>query len=71
MSYLFLSCTKINHDENNPYPVDKEGNVYLYGLVPATYQLNIQGDTPCQAPLSIQPQPNSTATVQSIELVCQ
>ncbi|SSR16893.1 porin [Acinetobacter nosocomialis] len=70
---LFPRASKvyINHDENNPYPVDKEGNVYLYGLVPATYQLNIQGDTPCQAPLSIQPQPNSTATVQSIELVCQ
>ncbi|MDH1915922.1 fimbria/pilus outer membrane usher protein [Acinetobacter junii] len=70
---LFPRASKvyINHDENNPYPVDKEGNVYLYGLVPATYQLNIQADTPCQAPLSIQPQPNSTATVQSIELVCQ
>ncbi len=60
----------VNHDAQRPYPVDKDGNVYLYGLIPATYQLSIQADTICEVPFTVQPKANSTTTAQTIELVC-
>jgi outer membrane usher protein len=69
---LFPRATQVyvNHDAQHPYPVDKDGNVYLYGLIPATYQLSIQADTTCEVPFTVQPQANSITTVQTIELVC-
>ena len=70
---LFPRASKvyINQDLENPYPIDNEGKVYLYGLVPDTYQLSIQGDNACSVALSVAQQTDPTTEVQTQELVCQ
>lgn len=70
---LLARATPVYLDQNTDqvYPVDQQGNVYLYGLLPKTYQLSTQGDKACHSQLQIPEKTSTTTSSQVIELTCK
>ncbi len=70
---LLARATPVYLDQNTDqvYPIDQQGNVYLYGLLPKTYQLSTQGDKACHSQLQIPEKTSTTTSNQVIELTCK
>lgn len=64
----------LNGNEDEPYPVDKDGLVYLYGLLPNHYKLSIKKDGKvfCTSDLNVSATPaDNSQSQQTVTSVCQ
>ena len=63
----------INHNNEDFYPIDAEGKVYLYGLVPGTYSIFVKtiGGESCNSELNIPTEKVEQFASKTIDLVCK